>query len=88
MTKMTMMTKAELEGAPYDRLVIAAPTVDITNIDTSKMKSSDNTEELKKKVATSCLNMISIAQKAIIAHPKLKNVTIMNHAPRFDYYYY
>ena len=74
---MTDVTGEELGRANYDHLVLSAPTVDITNLDTSKVKPSDDTEPLKKKVAASCQNMMKIAENALAKNPSLKNVTIM-----------
>ena len=68
----------------FDRLVLGAPTVDITNLKTNTAKPDDNTEHLKEKIRASCLNMMSIAENALDDNVELKNVTIMNHAPRFD----
>ena len=81
---MTVVTKKELQKASFDHLILAAPTVDITNIDTSRMKPSDDTEVIKKKVETSCHNMIKIAEIALTSNSSLKHVTIMNHVQRFD----
>ena len=81
---MTDVTEEALGRGNYDHLILAAPTVDITNLDTSKVKHSDDTEPLKKKVATSCDNMMKIAENALAKNPALKNVTIMNHTPRYD----
>ena len=81
---MTEVTKNELSKDSFDHLVLAAPTVDITNIDTSQMKPSDDTEGIKQKVKSSCQNIIKIAQTALQSHNRLKQVTIMNNSPRFD----
>ena len=64
--------------------MLGAPTVDITNMDTSSARSEDPTDVFKKKVESSCKNMIQVAEKALTTHSSLKKVTIMNHAPRFD----
>ena len=80
----TDVSKKELAKGEFDHLVLGAPTVDISNLDTSNVKATDNTEELKTKVETSCQNMIKVAEDALENNPKLQNVTIMNHAPRFD----
>ena len=74
----------ELCKGDVDHLVLAAPTVDISNLDTSKVKPSDSTEIFKQKVGISCQNMINVAQDALEKHSGIKNVTILNHSPRFD----
>ena len=58
--------------------------MDITNLDTNRKKAEDNIEFFKQKVTVSCQNMFSTAQNALMKHPKLKTVTIMEHPPRFD----
>ena len=55
----------------FEHLVLGAPTVDITNLDTSSTKSEDNTEFFKKEVVVSCQNMFTTAQNALIKHSKL-----------------
>ena len=79
----TDITKTELEKAHYDQLVLAAPTNDISNIDTSCIAPSDNTEHLKVKVRESCLNIFALAEHAIDNHD-IDQVIVMNHAPRHD----
>ena len=68
----------------FEYLVLGAPTVDITNLDTSRTKPEANTEFFKREVIVSCQNMFTTAQNALIKHPKLKKVTIMEHSPRYD----
>ena len=78
------VTKNELMQSSYDHVLLAAPTVDISNLNTGNMKAADNVEALKKKVEISCKNMMKVAEDALVSHNNLKKVTIMNHAPRFD----
>ena len=80
----TAVAKDELEKAEFDHLVLAAPTVDITNLDTSNVKPEDSTEVFKQKVEISCKNMVKVAENALSNHSSLMKVTIMNHDPRFD----
>ena len=69
----------------YDVLVMsAAPTVDITNLDTSKLVSSDNTDQLQEKVMISSQNMFNIAVTSLKKNKNLSKVVIMEHPPRFD----
>ena len=68
----------------YDMLVMAAPTVDISNMDTSKLCPSDNTEVFKQKAVASAQNMFSLAQTSLEQYPTLNKVVIMEHPPRFD----
>jgi hypothetical protein len=65
----------------FDMLVMSAPTVDITNIDTSNVAQKDIYQQ---KVITSCNNMFNIAQKSLDQNPNLTKVVIMEHIPRFD----
>ena len=68
----------------FEHLVLGAPTVDITNLDTTRTKAGDSVEYFKQQVAVSCQNMFTTAQNALVKYPKLKTVTIMEHPPRFD----
>ena len=81
----TDVTKDELNKRPYDYLVLAAPSVDISNLETADLKPSDNTDDLKEKVGLSCQNMIKVAEDSLKNNMQLKKVTILNHAPRFDH---
>ena len=80
----TDVTRNELENGQYDHLVLAAPTVDITNLATINNKPGDDADVMKEKVRASCLNMLNVAEKALADHHTLKKVTLMNHAPRYD----
>ena len=80
----TDVTKKELVNGQFDHLVLGAPTVDITNLKADNISPEDNTDVFKEKVKTSCLNMMKVAENAIADDDTLKNVTIMNHAPRYD----
>ena len=56
------MTEKALDKAhkedPFQHLVLAAPTVDITNLDTSKVRPNDDIEKYKEEVIVSGQNMI------------------------------
>ena len=80
----TDVVKNELGKAPFEHLILASPTVDISNIDTSKVKPEDSTETFKHKVQISCQNILRVAESSLDNHTGLKKVTIMNNAPRFD----
>jgi hypothetical protein len=73
-----------MKSGTFNHIVLATPTVDISNLDTTKVKPSDNTEAFKQKIATSCKNMIKVAERALAEQPDLEKVTTMNHAPRYD----
>ena len=68
----------------FTHLVLGAPSVDITNIDTSKLTPLDNIEVYKQKVLIACQNLLTVAENSIQNHPYLKKVVILEHAPRFD----
>ena len=72
------------EEDEYTHLVIAAPTVDISNLDTSKLGPLDNIEYFKQEVVMSCKNIFTVAHEALKNKPSLNSVIIMEHAPRFD----
>ena len=78
------VVKSKLDTVPADCLVLSAPTVDITNINTMDHKPTDSTDGFKKMMEVSCKNMFNIAHNAIANHPNLKKVIIMEHVPRHD----
>ena len=67
-----------------DILIMSAPTVDITNMDTAKLKPGDKTDAFQDKAILSSQNMFNIAEKALKMKPSLSKVIIMEHPPRFD----
>ena len=64
----------------YDILVMSAPTVDITNLDTIKTSQDENEQIVKE----SCAHMFKVAQDALTQHTELTKVIVMEHPPRFD----
>ena len=71
-------------GDDYDVVVLSAPTVDITNLDTVNVKASENIEFFKQEVVISTKNMISAAENALKSNPSIKKAIILGHPPRFD----
>ena len=72
------------EDDTFTHLVQSAPTVDISNLNTSKLTDEDNVEVFKQNVLISSKNMFTVAQDALIRHPQLKKIILMEHAPRYD----
>ena len=72
------------EDDDFSYLVLSAPTVDISNMDTTKLTNNDNVEAYKQKIAISCENMFSVAECALAKNENLKTVVLMEHAPRYD----
>ena len=68
----------------FTRLVLSAPTVDITNLDTSKLTTEDNVEYFKQEVVVSCKDVFTVAHEALRNKPNLAKVIVVEHAPRFD----
>ena len=68
----------------FSHLVLAAPTVDITNLDTTNLQGNENIEFYKQKVFVSCQNMFTAAKSALDNNQGLETVVIMEHPPRFD----
>jgi hypothetical protein len=68
----------------YTHLVVAAPTVDISNLDTSKLNPTDNIEYYRQEVVVSCKNIFNVAHEALKNKSNLVKVIVMEHAPRFD----
>ena len=72
------------EDDTFTHLILSAPTVDISNLNTSKLTDEDNVEVFKQNVLISSKNMFTVAQDALIRHPQLKKIILMEHAPRYD----
>ena len=68
----------------FDTLVMSAPTVDISNLDTSRLKSNDSTHFYKQRVIQSSRNMFNLAHAFLEQNTNLRKVVIMEHPPRFD----
>ena len=68
----------------FDVLLLYAPTVDITNLDTATLSAIDNTERFQQKAVLSSENMFILAQRSPEQNPKLKKVILMENPPRFD----
>ena len=69
---------------PFTHLVLSAPSVDISNLETSKLTQKDNIEDLQHEVLSSCQNMFITAESALKNFPNLKKVVILKHGERFD----
>ena len=78
------VTKSLLDSEVPEHLILGAPSVDITDLDTAKNNEDEYDEKLKRAVAISCQNMFSTAESAIKAHPRLQRVTLLQHLPRYD----
>ena len=83
-SKFKKVVKDELEKSNFDHLILAAPTVDITNLDTKYANSKDSFESFKSEIEESCTNMFKVAEDALEKNAELKKVTIMEHPPRYD----
>ena len=68
----------------FDTLVMSAPTVDISNLDTSRLRSNDSTDFYKQRVIQSSRNMFNLAKASLEQNTNLRKVVIMEHPPRFD----
>ena len=68
----------------FDVVVMTAPTVDITNLDTSTLQPSESTEAYQQKAVISAQNMFSLAEYSLEQNPHIQQVIIMEHPPRFD----
>ena len=83
-SNVTKVVKDELEKSNFDHLVIAAPTVDITNLNTKNANKEDSIEPFKSEIEDSCINLFKVAENALENNLELKKVTILEHPPRFD----
>ena len=83
----TEVVRAELQNPGrehVDVMVLSAPTVDITNLDSSQLRPNDNTDAFQHQVIISCQNMINLAENSLRNNPGLAKVVILEHPPRFD----
>ena len=78
-----MWRKTRRRPSP-DILLLSAPTVDVSNMNTANLTAIHQTEPLKKKAMKSSQNMFAIAERALETSPKLSKVILMEHPPRFD----
>ena len=67
-----------------DVLVMSAPTVDISNLDTTKVQQMDKTDIFQQKATLSSKNMFTIAETTLKQNSSITKVIIMEHPPRFD----
>ena len=58
--------------------------MDITNLDTSKLKSTDNIDYFRHEVIVSSKNVFTVVHNALSGNPNLSKVCVVEHAPRFD----
>ena len=69
-----------LKQGNYNYLILATPSVDITD-----QKGSDvNDAYLRQEVSTSSYNMVKIAEKALGDFPNISEVLLVERAPRHD----
>ena len=78
------VVEKEISNSPTDCLIMSAPTVDITNIDTASVSENESTVIYQEAVYNSCLNMFKTAETTLRENLCLKKVIIMEHFPRYD----
>ena len=67
-----------------DILIMSAPTVDISNLDTSRLTPEQDTTFFQEKAKESSKNMFKLAEKSLVENQNLEKVILMDHPPRFD----
>ena len=65
---------------PFNIVVMSAPTVDITNLNTKRLTQ----RQCEERAIESSKNMISLAEKTLANNRSLEKVILMNHPARFD----
>ena len=65
---------------PFNVVVMSAPTVDITNLNTKRLTQ----RQCEERAIESSKNMISLAEKTLANNRSLEKVILMNHPARFD----
>ena len=68
----------------FDVLVMSAPTVDISNLDTSSVSPSSNTDMFQQEAIMSSQRMFGLVTASLEQNPKLSKAVLMEHPPRFD----
>ena len=77
------VAQVELKKEQFDILLLQSGSVDITNLDT-KSNPDEHVDYLKQQAVISARNIFSTAVNALVSHPGLKIVVIMNQTPRYD----
>ena len=72
------------EDDKFTHLVLAAPSDDITNLDTRKVTANDDADTFQDSAIVSAQNMFNIAETALKNNKHLRKVVVMEHAPRYD----
>ena len=67
-----------------DVLVLSAPTVDITNMNTNTQQTASNMKCFQDNAKLSSRNIFALAERTLYDNPSLNKVIIMEHPPRFD----
>ena len=65
---------------PFNVVVMSAPTVDITNLNTKRLTQ----RQCEERAIESSKNMIRLAEKTLANNRSLEKVILMNHPARFD----
>ena len=68
----------------FDILIMSAPTVDISNLNTANLSSTDSSKPFQQRAVTSAQNMFKLAEKSLEQNPSLTKIILMEHPPRFD----
>ena len=72
------------ESKDIEALVMIAPIVDISNINTSGMSYSENYRSLEEEAKQLSFNIFRITEKSLKEHSNLSKVVILEHPPRYD----
>ena len=67
-----------------DVLVLSAPTVDITNMNTNTQQTASTMKCFQDNAKLSSRNIFALAERTLYDNPGLNKVIIMEHPPRFD----
>ena len=78
------VTARELRKRDYSWLILHGPSVDITQLRTRGLVPDVNNPFLRMEASRSSFNMIRIAENAVRAYPKLKEVLIIERYLRID----
>ena len=80
----TDLVPAELSKVDYHSLILQSPSVDITNLNTAKLKAPEYTNHLEQQTVISAQNFFKVVENALKIHQNLKKVIVLKLIPRYD----
>ena len=79
----TDVVPAELQKGTYHSLILQAPSVDITNLNTA-LNPSEFIKYFEQQTVISAKNFFSVVENALKIQPTLNKVVVLKLIPRYD----